>query len=271
MDGSIQVRVGCKFRDLAPERTPAVFQVQPRKDDVHELIEESWETTPDVARREYVDMYGNVCQRLTVPPGEFTLRYDAVVRTPSTLDPADLDAPELPPADLPDDVLVYTAPSRYCLSDEMAATAYELFGSTPPGYQRVQKVNEFVHNHLEYKYGSSTPLTTAHATFENGVGVCRDFAHLAVTFCRALDIPARYTFGYLPDIDVVPKYPMDFHAWFEAYLGDRWWTFDPRNNERRVGRIAVGHGRDALDVAMATTYGAVILNELSVWSDELAV
>ena len=267
MEDTLQIRVGCCFSGSATERSPTVFQLQPCTGDAHEILEESWRTEPDVACREYCDSYGNRCQRLTVPPGEFMLRYDALVRTPATLDPADPAAVELAPADLPDDVLIYTSPSRYCLSDEMAATAKKLFGTTPPGYGRVEKINAFVHNHLEYKMGTSTSLTTALAAYERGAGVCRDFAHLAVTFCRALDIPARYTFGYLPDIDKKSLYPMDFHAWFEAYLGDRWWTFDPRNNDRRRGRIVVGRGCDAVDVALATTYGNATLNELSVWSD----
>lgn len=270
MDESIRIRVGCKFGGLAAEWSPAVFQVQPRCGKIQELLEESWQMEPDVARHEYFDLYGNTCQRLTVPSGEFTLRYDAVVRTPFLLDATDINAPELTADDLPDKVLIYTSSSRYCLSDQMATTAYELFGATPPGYRRVQEISEFVHNHLQFRHGSSTPLTTSVATFESGTGVCRDFAHLAVTFCRSLDIPARYTFGYLPDIDVVSAYPMDFHAWFEAYLGDRWWTFDPRNNERRIGRIVVGRGRDALDVAMVTTYQNAVFNELSVWADRLA-
>ena len=267
MKDALQIRVGCQFSGSASERSPAVFQLQPFHGDPHEILEESWHIEPDVSRHEYFDSYGNRCQRLTVPRGKFTLRYDALVQTPATADPADATAVELAPADLPDDVLIYTSPSRYCLSDEMAATAKELFGAIPPGYGRVEKINAFVHNHLEYALGTSTSVTTALAAYENGVGVCRDFAHLAVTFCRALDIPARYTFGYLPDIDKISMYPMDFHAWFEAYLGDRWWTFDPRNNDRRRGRIVVGRGCDAVDVAMVTTYGDAALNELTVWSD----
>lgn len=267
MEDALQIRVGCRFSGSASERSPAVFQLQPCTDKAHEILEESWHIEPDVSRRGYFDSYGNHCQRLTVPPGDFTLQYDALVQTPATLDPADPTAVELTPADLPDDVLIYTSPSRYCLSDEMAATAENLFGATTPGYERVAAISTFVHNHLEYALGSSNSLTTALVAYERGAGVCRDFAHLAVTFCRALDIPARYTFGYLPDIEKKAIYPMDFHAWFEAYLGDRWWTFDPRNNDRRKGRIVVGRGCDAVDVAMVTTYGNAKLNELSVWAD----
>ena len=267
MKDALQIRVGCQFSGSAAERSPAVFQLQPFRGEPHEILEESWNIEPEVTRHEYFDSFGNQCQRLTVPPGKFALRYDALVQTSATADPVDPRAAELPAADLPDEVLIYTSPSRYCLSDEMAATAEELFGNLTPGYERVAKISEFVHNHLEYTLGASTSVTTALAAYESGVGVCRDFAHLAVTFCRALDIPARYTFGYLPDMDKTSPHPMDFHAWFEAYLGDRWWTFDPRNNDRRRGRIVVGRGCDAVDVAMVTTYGDATLNELAVWAD----
>ena len=152
MDESIRIRVGCKFGGLAAEWSPAVFQVQPRCGKIQELLEESWQMEPEVARHEYFDLYGNTCQRLTVPSGEFTLRYDAVVRTPFLLDATDINAPELAADDLPDKVLIYTSPSRYCLSDQMATTAYELFGATSPGYRRVQEISEFVHNHLQSLY-----------------------------------------------------------------------------------------------------------------------
>ena len=193
MKDALQIRVGCQFSGSAAERSAAIFQLQPFRGEPHEILEESWQIEPDVARREYFDSYGNQCQRLTIPPGKFNLRYDAVVQTPATADPVDTQAGELAAADLPDEVLVYTSPSRYCLSDEMAVLAEELFGSLTPGYERVAKISDFVHKHLEYRQGTSTSVTTAVAAYENGVGVCRDFAHLAVTFCRALDIPARYT------------------------------------------------------------------------------
>jgi transglutaminase-like putative cysteine protease len=165
--------------------------------------------------------------------------------------------------------LLFTLPSRYCLSDELSDTAWDLFGNTWPGWERVQAVCDWVHQNVRFQYGTSTPRTTAVDVYEKRVGVCRDFAHLALTFCRAMNIPARYTFGYLPDIGVPPPdEPMDFCAWFEAYLGGRWLTFDPRNNTRRVGRVVIGRGRDALDVAMVTTYGSHTLQSMVVWADE---
>jgi transglutaminase-like putative cysteine protease len=178
----------------------------------------------------------------------------------------------LAPEDLPDDVLIYTLPSRYCLPDELADQAWDLFGSMVPGYGRVQAICDHVHRHLTFQYGSTTALSTARDVNDSGFGVCRDFTHLAITFCRALNIPARYVFGYIPPIDLPPDPdppPMDFAAWMEVWLENRWWTFDPRNNVRRKGRVVVGRGRDAADVAMATTYGGPRLNQMNVTSFEL--
>ena len=201
-------------------------------------------------------------------PGRTRFAYDAMAVVPDEVDPYAPDAPQMPVEALPDDALLYTLPSRYCLSDVLSDRAWELFGNTEPGWARVQAICDFVHGHVNFGYGSSTPDTTAVDVYENAAGVCRDFAHLAVAFCRAMNVPARYAFGYLPDIDVPPPYaPMDFCAWFEAYLGGSWWTFDPRNNERRRGRVLIGRGRDALDVAMVTTYGAATLHEMVVRAD----
>jgi transglutaminase-like putative cysteine protease len=149
-------------------------------------------------------------------------------------------------------------------------TAWELFGHTDLGWRRVQAICDWVHENITFQYGASNPLTTAVDVFKSRKGVCRDFAHLAVTFCRAMNIPARYVFGYLPDLYVpLPPEPMDFAAWMEVWLGDRWWTFDPRNNTRRVGRVLIGRGRDALDVAMLTTFGPAEFRSMTVWADRV--
>jgi len=178
------------------------------------------------------------------------------------------DAVQLPVEELPDEALLYTLPSRFCLSDTLSDMAWQLFGTIEPGWARVQAICDWVHGNIRFQYGSSNSLTTAADVCAQGVGVCRDFAHLAVTFCRALNIPARYVFGYLPDIGVPPPdAPMDFCAWMEVYLAGRWWTFDPRNNEPRIGRVLIGRGRDALDVAMVTTYGSPRLAQMTVWAD----
>jgi transglutaminase-like putative cysteine protease len=198
------------------------------------------------------------------------MRYSAVVELARNADPVASFAAEVPPSELPDDTLAFTLPSRLCPSDELGDTAWELFGGVTPGWQRVQTICDWVHDNVSFGYGTSTSISTAKDVLAAGEGVCRDFAHLAVTLCRALNIPARYTFGYLPDIDIVPlDYPMDFCAWMEVFLDGAWWTFDPRNNQPRVGRVLIGRGRDALDVAMETTYGPVELVSMTVWADEV--
>jgi transglutaminase-like putative cysteine protease len=165
--------------------------------------------------------------------------------------------------------MMYLLPSRFCLSDLLYDKAWELFGATDVGYPRAQAVSDWVHEHVTWQGNASSPTTTAANVLESGAGVCRDFAHLGITFLRALNMPARYVFGYLPDIGVPdPGVPMDFCAWLEVYLGGRWFTFDPRNNQRRTGRVVIGRGRDALDVAMVTSYGGAALETLTVWADE---
>ena len=266
----LHIRVGCELDYEFERATPAVFLVRPEDGGSHRVRRERWETQPASHFHDYTDLYGNACRRLTLPEGHLVLRYDALVETSGEPDAVNWDAQQHRVQDLPDGVLVYTLPSRYCLSDVLAGRAMELFGNAPLGRGCVQAICDWVHNHVAFTAGSSTPLTTAVDIFESGRGVCRDYAHLAITFCRAMNIPARYVFGYLPDIDVPPPYPtMDFCAWFEAYLGGMWWTFDPRNNEQRKGRIRIARGRDALDVAMVTTYGASKFNSMTVWADEV--
>ncbi|GAC1447657.1 MAG: transglutaminase family protein [Ktedonobacteraceae bacterium] len=265
----MHIRVGCEFQYEATWPTPTVLLVEPHQDGAHTVVREEWQITPELAKHAYYDVYGNLCQRLVLPEGAHTLRYDAVVKVSDNWDEVAPATPQLPVEDLPDDTLLYTLPSRFCQSDVLSDTAWQLFGNTEPGWQRVQAVCDWVHNRIRFQYGTSTPLTSAVDVYEQGVGVCRDFTHLAVTFCRALNIPTRYVFGYIPDIGVPPPDdPMDFCAWMEVYLGDRWWTFDPRNNTPRVGRVLIGRGRDALDVAMVTSYGSPTLKQMTVWADE---
>jgi transglutaminase-like putative cysteine protease len=264
-----QVRVGCEFRYTAEVETAAVFQVQPSVAPPATVLRQGWETTQAADRHGYTDLYGNDCQRLSLPVGDTTLRYDAVVTVPDATEDVDVDAAEVPAAQLPDDALLYTLPSRYCLPDVLGDEAWRLFGNEKPGYRRVRAICDHVHGHLRFGYGSSTPTTTAADAYAAGRGVCRDFAHVAISFCRALSIPARYAFGYLPEIDVPPDpAPMDFAAWMEVYLDGGWWTFDPRNNAARKGRVLIGRGRDAVDVAMVTTYGGPELRSMQVWAEE---
>ena len=268
--GTREVRIGCEFVHSSAYDVPAVFQVEPAPgQDAITVHDESWTMQPEQASRTYADLYDNVCRRLTIPAGQSTITYSALVTVPDATEEVDESAEELAPQDLPDDVLIYTLPSRYCLPDVLGAEAWNRFGQLPRGYARVQAICDYVNGHLTFQYGSSTARSTAADVHAAGYGVCRDFTHLAVSLCRALNIPARYVFGYLPEIEVEHKPgPMDFAAWMEVYLGGRWFTFDPRNNEHRKGRVLIGRGRDAGDVAMATTYGAPWLQRMTVVAEE---
>jgi transglutaminase-like putative cysteine protease len=234
------------------------------------VIQSEWSMRPETPTRTYSDLYGNPCRRVTIPAGQSVITYRATAEVPDAMEDADEDAPERPADQLPDETLIYTLPSRYCLPDVLGREAWNRFGTMAPGYRRVQAICDYVHGHLTFSYGSSSPQSTAADVHASGYGVCRDYTHLAVSFCRALNIPARYVFGYLPEIEVPPRgLPMDFSAWMEVYRGDRWWTFDPRNNERRKGRVLIGRGRDAGDVAMATTFGAPLLESMTVIAEEI--
>lgn len=261
------VRVGCEFHHESTDPTPSVWQVRPRPDGLHRLVSETWE--PPAPSHAYVDGYGNLCERLTLPLGGSTLRYDARIEVPSVVDESDPTAGGTAIEDLPDEAFVYLLASRFCWPDLLADEAWELFGSTAPGWARVQAVCDWVHGSIRYEVGSSDATTTAHDVWASRAGVCRDFTHLGITLCRALNIPVRYVGGYLPDIGVEPPdLAMDFCSWFEAWLDGRWWTFDPRNNEPRVGRVVIAYGRDALDAAMVTTWGDAGLQRMEVWADE---
>ena len=264
----IALRVGCEFSYDVSAPTVATVQVRPRSDARHQLVSETWTTIPQRPVDEHADIYGNTVIRLVMRESSQVIRYDARCTVPDELDPDGSGTAQQPIEEIPGELLHYMLPSRYCLSDELMGTAWQLFGKSEPGWARVQTICDWVHDNIRFQFGASTPLTTAMDVFNSRTGVCRDFAHLAVTFCRAMNIPARYVFGYLPDIYVaVADEPMDFAAWIEVWLGDRWWTFDPRNNARRVGRVLIGRGRDALDVAMLTTFGPAVFRSMTVWAD----
>ncbi|HEX6356712.1 transglutaminase family protein [Actinophytocola sp.] len=266
----MRLHVGCTFTYRAEIATPTVFQIQPRPCHDLRVAAEAWMADPSSTMHHYQDLYGNPCMRMVLPAGLSTLRYAASVEVSGAPEEHDLDAVENAPEDLPDRVLLYTLPSRYCLPDTLADEVWARFGAHPRGYRRVLAICAYVHEHLSFRYGSTSALSTAADVNAGGFGVCRDFAHLAISFCRALNIPARYVFGYLPAADGPPAaVPMDFAAWMEVWLGDRWWTFDPRNNVRRAGRVVVGRGRDAADVAMATTFGGPVLEAMTVHADRV--
>ncbi len=204
------------------------------------------------------------------PAGLLSLSTDAVVRDTGLADPVTWDASQVPVEWLPEETLVFLLASRFCDSDRLLDLAWKLFGATTPGWPRVQAICDFTHRHIAFGYEHARVTRTASEAYEERRGVCRDFAHLAVAFCRALNIPARYCTGYLGDAGMPPPYPPgDFAAWFEAYLGGRWHTFDPRNNVPRIGRVLLARGRDAADVAMTTTFGDNTLRSFRVWADEV--
>lgn len=262
--------VGCEFTYEAEIPTLAVFQVQPDDSAWHTRWSEFWLTTPSLSLRSYRDLYGNPCTRVVLPAGWSSLRYEANIDVIDAVEDSDESAREVPADNLPDHTLIYTLPSRYCLPDVLADEAWSLFGSVTPGYRRVQAICDHVNRHLTFQYGSTSALSTASDVNTSRFGVCRDFTHLAISFCRAFNIPARYVFGYLPELDVSSEpVSMDFAAWMEVWLDDRWWTFDPRNNCRRKGRTVIGRGRDASDVAMATTFGGPRLNQMTVTAHEV--
>lgn len=250
--------------------TAAIFQVEPRPDGA-QLIRQEWTTVPTLRSRCYTDRFGNICRRFALPPGDVRVRYDALAVVDDGVDDADEYATEVSPMNLPDEVVPFTLPSRFCHPEILADAAWQHFGHLLPGYRRVQSICDFVHSYVKFEAGSSSPTTTAVDVYHSQTGVCRDFAHLMITLCRALNIPARYVFGYLPDIGVpAPCDPMDFCAWTEVFLGNRWYIFDPRNNARRAGRVLIGRGRDAVDVAMVTAFGGAELVTMEVWADQVS-
>src|ERR1700694_645077 len=266
----MRLRVGCEFDYQSASPVPMLTLVRAQPDGEHQTLYERRWTEPEIPVREYVDVFGNYCWRFVAPPGRFRIRYDALVAISREPDMVVPDAPLVPVDELPDSTLVYTLASRYIQSDLLVGQAWELFGWTPPTWARVQAVCDWIHANITYETGNTAPTITAVDVLERRVGVCRDFALLATGFCRALNIPARYTFGYFPDIAVEPPdVPMDFHAWFEAYVGDRWYSFDARHNVPRIGRVGIGRGRDAIDVALPTQYGNSRRNSMVVCSDEV--
>ncbi len=228
-------------------------------------------TTPELPIYDYLDMHGNVCSRLVAPPGGVEISCDFTIHDTGEADPVAADAIQHPIEDLPDEVLIYLMGSRYCETDRLADTAWSLVANTAPGWPRVQAIAAFVHDHIEFGYHHARNSRTAWEGYQEQRGVCRDFAHLAITLCRCMNIPARYCTGYLGDIGVPPvDAPMDFSAWFDVYLGGAWHTFDARHNQPRIGRILMARGRDATDVALTTTFGPTVLTRFEVHTDEVA-
>ena len=268
----MKIRVGYELVYDFPQPTPVIMVLGSHFSRASDVIAPDHMTTdPSVQIQPYRDGFGNWCSRILAPAGRIRISADGLVRDSGLPDPIDIYAPQHAVEDLPADTLVYLLGSRYCESDRLSETAWSLFSATPLGWARVQAICDFVHNHIAFGYEHARSTMTAWEVFNERKGVCRDFAHLAIAFCRAMNIPARYCTGYLGDIGMPPPYgPMDFAGWFEAYLGGRWRTFDPRNNIPRIGRILIAQGRDAADVAISHTFGPNTLVSFKVWTDEVA-
>ena len=263
------IRFGFEIALESVAATPFVLALSPHPTVGGRIVGSAIRAEPDVTLTEYVDPFGNLRTRLVAPPGPLRLWSDCIIENDGAPDVYDWNAWQDEIADLPPETLPFLTASRYCDSDALIRRAWALFGETPPGWARVQAICNFVHNHLTfgYKFGRSTK--TAGEALREGTGVCRDFAHLAVALCRAMNVPARYASGYLGDIGVAPSGPGDFCAWFEAWLGGRWYTFDARYNTPRIGRILMVRGRDAADGAMMTSFGRYELTLFRVWTDEV--
>jgi len=235
-----------------------VAMLRPRSGEAQWVVAERYDLNPWVPATEYTDMFGNLCQRFTLPPGTSTFQVRSELEVADQI-AVDETAPATPVADVPQAALVYLLQSRYCPSDKMGDTARDIVKGVPPGYAQVERIRRWIHDHHEYRYGVSGPSTDALETMAARAGVCRDFAHIGVALCRALQIPARLVVGYLHELD-----PMDLHAWFEAYVGGRWYTFDATQDKPRGGRVVVAYGRDIADVAFLSNYGPMEVQEMKV-------
>jgi transglutaminase-like putative cysteine protease len=268
MNEALALTVGCTFGLDTVQPAVAILQVAPYLESGMSVASERWDTGAD--HHAYVDAFGNRCERFALQAGAQTVTYEADVLLAEPDDRIAHDTPETSVESLPDEVMSWVMPSRFCLPDELGHEAWQRFGDIAPGWDRVQAIVDYVHEHLEWVEGASNPWTTAVDAYRAGQGVCRDFAHLAITFCRALNIPSRYVFGYIPNIGVpTPPEAMDFAAWFEVWLDGAWHTFDARNNVPRTGRVVVGRGRDAVDVALITSFGPLTLTGFEVRADKL--
>lgn len=252
----MRIKTGFEIVYDCPAPVPALLMVSVHPSRQGDLETPDWvRTDPPLDVHQYLDGYGNLCSRLLAPAGRLTLSSDFIIRDSGLIDPYVPDAVQHQIQDLPDEAVVYLLGSRYCETERLAETAWSLFQGTPPGWARVQAVCDYVHNHIAFNYANARPDKTAFNAWTEATGVCRDYAHLAIAFCRGLNIPARYCTGYMGDIGVPVAGVMDFSAWMEVYLGGRWHTFDPRNNMPRMGRVLIARGRDAVDVPIATTFG----------------
>jgi transglutaminase-like putative cysteine protease len=267
----MHIQVGYELIYNLPQPTPMILALNIHYSRASDIVTPDHLTVdPPVPVTAYRDGFGNWCSRIVAPAGRVRLAAKGVVRDSGQPDNIVPGARQHPVEDLPEETLVFLLGSRYCETDRLTDVAWGLFGHTTPGWARVQAICDYVHNHIAFGYEHARATKTAWEAFHERRGVCRDYAHLAVAFCRAMNIPARYCTGYLGDMGTPPPYGvMDFAAWFEVYLGGAWHTFDARNNTPRIGRVLMARGRDAADVAIATTFGPNLLEGFTVWTDEV--
>ncbi len=269
----MDIRIGYEIEYYCFQPMPMMLMLHVHESRQSDLLNpDTMAIYPPVPISTYIDGFGNRCTRIMAPPGPIKITTDTVVRDSGLPDPQYPHLGQVAVEELPDDVLVYLLGSRYCETDHLSPIAWNLFGSTPPGWARVQAVVDWVHSHIQFGYHHARKTRTAWEAYNERQGVCRDFTHLAVALCRCLNIPARYCTGYLGDIGVrASPDPMDFSAWFEAYLDGQWYSFDARNRIPRIGRILIGRGRDATDVAISNTFGSNNLTGFKVWTDEIVM
>lgn len=267
------IRLGYEIAVECPQPTPIISLLDIHDERQNDIKRQTRVlTSPVVHTHTYKDLFGNTCRRFVAPAGTFRILHDAVIADSGLPDEVNTLAGETPVERLPDECLTYLLGSRYCETDHLSNLAWQLFGQVPGGWARVQAITDYVHNRLSFGYGYARATRTAAQAHEEQVGVCRDFAHLAITLCRCMNIPARYVNGYLGDIGVpADPAPMDFSAWFEAYIDGKWYTFDPRHNVPRIGRVVVARGRDATDVPLLHSFGPHRLTMFKVWTYEQAV
>ncbi|MEO5961448.1 MAG: transglutaminase family protein [Opitutaceae bacterium] len=268
---NLTVRIGCSFKYEATQPVPLLLNLKPRRDPRQALHAEQLSFGVNLPAEEFEDVHGNIVYRLILQPGRHEIRHDAIVAVPPEFDNQGFEpGTAVSPSDLPAEVLRYTLPSRYCDSDKLLNFAWQQFGAVEGGTAQVQAISDWLHANIEYRFGSGSPELSAWDVLQRGYGVCRDFAHLTVALCRALNLPARYVTGHLPDIGYIdPGSPMDFHAYSEVFLGGRWHTYDARFNVPRIGRVKVACGCDAVDAAFATAYGAAQLKDFQVWAYQI--
>ena len=267
----MRIHAGYEISFDCPQTTPMMLAISVHPSRTGDLLTPGPVViTPPAPSHIYRDQFDNVCTRILAPPGRTTIATAFDVYDTGLPDEVAPGAEQHRVEDLPSEMLTFLLGSRYCETDRLSDVAWSMFGHTAPGWSRAQAICDFVHNHITFNYQDARSTRTAWEAYQEGRGVCRDFAHLAVALCRCMNIPARYCTGYLGDIGVpVVPAPGDFSAWFEAYLGGRWYTFDARHNMPRIGRILMARGRDATDVAISTIFGPSVLSGFNVFTDEV--